>query len=94
MSQVCLGGVLIGATGLILNRFSIVQCLLSFEVVVLGLILGLSFTPVFLGSVYPAILTTMIFFMSAIEISFGLTLIVMLHKAKSTLSLSSVSFCR
>jgi len=77
---------LIGISGLFLNKSNLIQVLVSFEVVVLSIILCLSFLSEINISVYPVVLSILVTVTSAAEVAIGLILIVLYHKINGSIS--------
>jgi len=77
---------LIGISGLFLNKSNLIQVLISFEVVVLSIILCLSFSSEISLSVYPVVLSILVTVSSATEVAIGLILIILYHKINGSIS--------
>ena len=75
-----------GLYGLIINRNNLIQIIISFEVIILALILNLASTTIFSNKINGVAIILMVIIIAASETALGLTLVVSLNKIKGTIS--------
>ena len=75
-----------GLYGLIINRNNLIQIIISFEVIILALILNLASTTIFSSKINEVAIILMVIIIAAWETALGLTLVVSLNKIKGTIS--------
>ena len=75
-----------GLYGLIINRNNLIQIIISFEVIILALILNLASTTIFSSKINGVAIILMVIIIAASETALGLTLVVSLNKIKGTIS--------
>ena len=79
-----------GLSSLLFNRFNLIQVLISFEIITLGVILCLGISSVMNSSIYPIVLSMVITVVSASEIAIGLTIVIIYYKINGTIESSSI----
>jgi len=94
MSQLWALAILLGVLSLSINKASLLQIFLSFEIIILGLILSLVLLPTSETHSYYVVLIMIICVISAVEVGIGLVSLIVIFKIGSQISLSSVALSR